>query len=160
MVVGTKPGLEAVGSATVAVLSQSSGIAAIFAMRRVTWYRSAIIAAFTYCCTIIAPFTCCCTNSAVASTAVVRESSKREVCVLGTPSSLLPRVGVAQRGSVVVRVRIFVCLSVHFQNALAAANTQSRTRLMRQWSCGCRQEAPGRRLLAALLSQFSHNHPV
>ena len=32
-----KPGLAAVGSATVAVLSQSSGIAAIFAMRRVTW---------------------------------------------------------------------------------------------------------------------------
>ena len=83
MVVGTKPGLAAVGSATVAVISQSSGIAAIFAMRRVTWYRSAIIAG----CTIIAPFTCCCTNSAVASTAVVRESSKREVCVLGTPSS-------------------------------------------------------------------------
>ena len=55
------------------VLSQSSGIAAIFAMRRVTWYRSAIIAAFTYCCTIIAPFTCCCTNRAMASTAVVRE---------------------------------------------------------------------------------------
>ena len=55
-----KPGLAAVGSATVAVLSQSSGIAAIFAMRRVTWYRSAIIAAFTYCCT----------NRAVASTAV------------------------------------------------------------------------------------------
>ena len=68
-----KPGLAAVGSATVAVLSQSSGIAAIFAMRRVTWYRSGIIAAFTYCCTIIAPFTCCCTNRAVASTAVVRE---------------------------------------------------------------------------------------
>ena len=43
-----KPGLAAVGSATVAVLSQSSGIAAIFAMRRVTWYRSGIIAAFTY----------------------------------------------------------------------------------------------------------------
>ena len=62
MVVGTKPGLAAVGSATVAVLSQSSGIAAIFAMRRVTWYRSAIIA----------PFTCCCTNRAVASTAVVK----------------------------------------------------------------------------------------
>ena len=30
VVVGTKPGLAAVGSATVAVLSQSSGIAAIF----------------------------------------------------------------------------------------------------------------------------------
>ena len=73
MVVGKDPRLAAVGSATVAVLSQSSGIAAIFAMRRVTWYRSAIIAAFTYCCTIIAPFIGCCTNRAVASTAVVRE---------------------------------------------------------------------------------------
>ena len=48
MVVGKNSRLAAVGSATVAVLSQSSGIAAIFAMRRVTWYRSAIIAAFTY----------------------------------------------------------------------------------------------------------------
>ena len=67
------PVWQSVGSATVAVLSQSSGIAAIFAMRRVTWYRSAIIAAFTYCCTIIAPFTCCCINRAVASTAVVSE---------------------------------------------------------------------------------------
>ena len=65
-------------SATVAVLSQSSGIERPFiAMRRVTWYRSAIIAPFTYCCTIIAPFTCCCTNRAVASTAVV--TSKRVV---------------------------------------------------------------------------------
>ena len=73
MVVGKNPRLAAVGSATVAVLSQSSGIAAIFAMRRVTWYRSAIIAAFTYCCTIIAPFIGCCTNRAIASTAVVRE---------------------------------------------------------------------------------------
>ena len=60
-----KPGLAAVGSATVAVLSQSSGIAAIFPHEAgVTW------------CTIIAPFTCCCTNSAVASTAV---HSKRVV---------------------------------------------------------------------------------
>ena len=61
MVVGTKPGLAAVGSATVAVLSQSSEIAAIFAMRRVTWYRSAIIAAFTYCCTnrAVASIYCC-----------------------------------------------------------------------------------------------------
>ena len=73
MVVGKNPRLAAVGSATVAVLSQSSGIAAIFAMRRVTWYRSAIIAAFAYCCTIIAPFIGCCTNRAMASTAVVRE---------------------------------------------------------------------------------------
>ena len=73
MVVGKNPRLAAVGSATVAVLSQSSGIAAIFAMRRVTWYKSAIIAAFTYCCTIIAPFIGWCTNRAMASTAVVRE---------------------------------------------------------------------------------------
>ena len=73
MVVGKNSLLAAVGSATVAVLSQSSGIAAILAMMRVTWYRSAIIAAFTYCCTIIAPFIGCCTNRAVASTAVVRE---------------------------------------------------------------------------------------
>ena len=74
MVVGKNPRLAAVGSAaTVAVLSQSSEIAAIFAVRRVTWYRSAIIAAFTYCCTIIAPFIGCCTNRAMASTAVVRE---------------------------------------------------------------------------------------
>ena len=63
MVVDKNPRLAAVGSATVAVLSQSSGIAAIFAMRRVTWYRSAIIASFTYCFT----------NRAVASTAVVTE---------------------------------------------------------------------------------------
>ena len=72
-----EPPLAAVGSAPVAVLSQSSGIAAILCHEGVvTW------------CTIIAPFTCCCTNSAVASIAVVTElSSKREVCVLGTPSS-------------------------------------------------------------------------
>ena len=74
-----EPPLAAVGSAPVAVLSQSSGIAAILCHEGVvTW------------CTIIAPFTCCCTNSAVASIAVVTElSSKREVCVLGTPSSCL-----------------------------------------------------------------------
>ena len=72
-----EPPLAAVGSAPVAVLSQSSGIAAILCHEGVvTW------------CTIIAPFTYCCTNSAVASIAVVTElSSKREVCVLGTPSS-------------------------------------------------------------------------
>ena len=63
MVVGTKPGLAAVGSATVAVLSQSSGIAAIFFAMR----RGHVL------CTIIAPFTCCFTNNAVASTAVVSE---------------------------------------------------------------------------------------
>ena len=58
-----KPGVAAVGSATVAVLSQSSGIERpILPRGGVTWS------------TIIAPFTCCCTNnSAVASTAVVRE---------------------------------------------------------------------------------------
>ena len=63
MVVGTKPGLAAVGSATVAVLSQSSGTAAIFCHE----------AGSRGIYTIIAPFTCCCTNSAVASTAAVRE---------------------------------------------------------------------------------------
>ena len=71
MVVGTKPGLAAVGSATVAVLSQSSEIAAIFAMRRVTWYRSAIIAAFTYCCTNRAvASTNCCRNRVVNARSV------------------------------------------------------------------------------------------
>ena len=63
-------------------------------------------------------------------------------CFLWKYIVLLPRVGVAQRGSVVVRVRIFVCvcvcLSVAFKNVLAAAQTQSRTCLMRPWSCGCR----------------------
>ena len=51
--------LAAVGSATVAVLSQSSDVAAIFG--GVSWS------------TIIAPFTCCCmhTNSVVASIVVV-----------------------------------------------------------------------------------------
>ena len=59
-----KPALAAVGSATVAVLSQSSGIEWPFIAKWrghvVTWS------------TIIASFTCCCiNNSAVASTTVV-----------------------------------------------------------------------------------------
>ena len=74
-----KPELAFVGSATVAVLSQSSGIAAIFPHE--AWYRSAIIAPFTYCCTIIAHFTCCCTNSAVASLAVVYKRVENARCV-------------------------------------------------------------------------------
>ena len=78
MVVGTKPGLAAVGSATVAVLSQSSGIAAIFAMRRghVVYNTCALYMLLYkqqcrgfYCCS-------------------KRVSSKREVCVIGTSSSL------------------------------------------------------------------------
>ena len=59
-------------------------------------------------------------------------------CLPKCSNIYLPRVGVAQRGNVVVRVRIFVCVSVAFKNVLAAAQTQSRTCLMRQWSCGCR----------------------
>ena len=71
-----KPELADVGSPTVAVLSQSSGIAAFFPHRRGhVVYNNA-------------PFTCC-TNCAVASIAIVREYSKREVCVPGTPSSCI-----------------------------------------------------------------------
>ena len=56
------PTLAAVSNATVAVLSQSSGIQRpVFAMRR------------GHIATIIAPLTCCTNNSAVASTTVVSE---------------------------------------------------------------------------------------
>ena len=58
----------------------------------------------------------------------------------------------------IVRVRIFVCVyvSVRFQNELVAANTQSRTCLMRQWSCGRRQkQAADGSSTVAVLSQSS-----
>ena len=94
-----EPPLAAVGSAPVAVLSQSSGIACHEGV--VTW------------CTIIAPFTCCCTNSAVASIAVVTElSSKREVCVLGTPSSF----GRVHAPDDTYRIIIILILSVEMCN--------------------------------------------
>ena len=79
-----EPALASVGSATVAVLSQSSGIERpFFAMRlgHVVYNNCALY------------ISCCCTNhSAVASTAVVRVvSATRGLCncVLGTPSSCI-----------------------------------------------------------------------
>ena len=57
-----EPPLAAVGSATVAVLSQSSGVAAIFGHEAGS--RGLLIALFTCCCT---------NNSAVASANAVRE---------------------------------------------------------------------------------------
>ena len=44
--------------------------------------------------------------------ACMDDSSRYMCCLAFVLQVLLPRVGVAQRGSVVVRVRIFVCLSV------------------------------------------------
>ena len=73
-----KPALAAAGSATVAVLSQSSRIAAIFAMRRghVVYNNCALDMLLYKQCL---GFYCC-------SKRVVY---KREVSVLGTPSSCL-----------------------------------------------------------------------
>ena len=76
-----KPVLAAVGSATVAVLSQSSGIERpFFAMRRghVVYNNCALYMLLYKQCR---GFYCC------------SESSKREVCVPGTPSSLLNNSG-------------------------------------------------------------------
>ena len=79
--------MAAIGSATVAVLSQTSGIERpFFALRRghVVYKNCALY------------------MRAVASTAVVLESSKREVCVLGTPSSFKSCDTVAHRAALLV----------------------------------------------------------
>ena len=65
-----KPALAAVGSATIAVLSQSSDIEQPFFAT-----RSGHVV-YNNCAS-----TCCCTNSSAVA------SARGEVCVLGTPST-------------------------------------------------------------------------
>ena len=85
----------------------------------------------------------------MASTVVVlKERSKREVCVLGTPSSC-----------VCVCVCVCTCVCVHQDRPSGSSKTVENASIaaVELWLSAL---SPGWQLLVALLSQFSHNHPV